>query len=173
LVEAIHTRSKGASRHATGAAANNLDLYQVNCTYYDALGQNDTDYLIARAIQFFVPGVPQVYYVGLLAEPNDLELLKRTGAGRDINRHYFTLDEVETGLKRPVVDRLIELIRLRNTHPAFGGDPHVESIARHLITIAWKQGDAWAQLEVDLSKPSAIISCSSEEAHHDTILRIG
>nr|UVY99314.1 sucrose phosphorylase [Agrobacterium fabrum] len=51
---------------ATGTAASNLDLYQVNCTYYDALGRNDDDYLIARAIQFFAPGIPQVYYVGLL-----------------------------------------------------------------------------------------------------------
>ena len=26
----------------TGAAANNLDLYQVNCTFYDALGRRET-----------------------------------------------------------------------------------------------------------------------------------
>ena len=38
LVETIHQRSDGESRQATGAAASNLDLYQVNCTYYDALG---------------------------------------------------------------------------------------------------------------------------------------
>jgi hypothetical protein len=31
---------------ATGAAANNLDLYQVNCTFYDALGRRDNEYLI-------------------------------------------------------------------------------------------------------------------------------
>ncbi len=66
LVETIHQRSNGESRLATGAAASNLDLYQVNCTFYDALGRRDDDYLIARAIQFFAPGVPQVYYVGLL-----------------------------------------------------------------------------------------------------------
>nr|UVY99701.1 sucrose phosphorylase [Agrobacterium fabrum] len=66
LVEEIHRRSEDQSRLATGTAASNLDLYQVNCTYYDALGRNDDDYLIARAIQFFAPGIPQVYYVGLL-----------------------------------------------------------------------------------------------------------
>jgi hypothetical protein len=33
LVETIHKRSRGQSKHATGAAANNLDLYQVNCTF--------------------------------------------------------------------------------------------------------------------------------------------
>jgi sucrose phosphorylase len=51
LVETIHRRSDDGSRHATGAAANNLDLYQVNCTFYDALGRSDREYLVARAIQ--------------------------------------------------------------------------------------------------------------------------
>ena len=44
-------------------AYNNLDIYQVNTTYYSALGNNDAAYLLARAIQFFAPGIPQVYYV--------------------------------------------------------------------------------------------------------------
>ena len=70
--------SGGDSRLATGAAASNLDLYQVNCTFYDALGRDDDRYLLARAIQFFLPGIPQVYYVGLLAGRNDMELLART-----------------------------------------------------------------------------------------------
>ncbi|MEL6893960.1 MAG: alpha-amylase family glycosyl hydrolase, partial [Actinomycetota bacterium] len=48
LVEGIHERSGGTSRLATGAAASNLDLYQVNCTFYDALGRDDARYLAAR-----------------------------------------------------------------------------------------------------------------------------
>ncbi len=32
---------------------------------------SDEEYLIARALQFFAPGIPQVYYVGLLAGVND------------------------------------------------------------------------------------------------------
>src|SRR6185312_13407228 len=113
LVDTIHSRSGGQSRLATGAAANNLDLYQVNCTFYDALGRRGNEYLVARAIQFFVPGIPQVYYVGLLAGTNDMELLARTGVGRDINRHYYDCEEVERNLQRPVVAGLLELIRLR------------------------------------------------------------
>jgi sucrose phosphorylase len=54
LVERIHENSQGQSREATGAAASNLDLYQVNCTYYDALGRDDNAYLIARAVHGFV-----------------------------------------------------------------------------------------------------------------------
>jgi sucrose phosphorylase len=60
LVEDIHVSSRGESARATGAAASNLDLYQVNCTFYDARGRDDRKYLLARAIQFFLPGVPQV-----------------------------------------------------------------------------------------------------------------
>ena len=75
----------------------------MNCTFYDALGRRDDEYLIARAIQFFAPGIPQVYYVGLLAGTNDMELLARTGVGRDINRHYYTARRSRPHLERPVV----------------------------------------------------------------------
>ncbi len=166
LVETIHERSKGQSRQATGAAANNLDLYQVNCTYYDALGQSDTEYLIARAIQFFVPGIPQVYYTGLLAGGNDMELLAKSAVGRDINRHYYTPAEVQAALLKPVVRKLIEIIRLRNTHPAFGGEATVSSSAAHLLVITWKLDEAWAKLTVDLAAPSAVIEGSGVAAIH-------
>jgi sucrose phosphorylase len=88
LVETMHANSNNESRQATGAAASNVDLYQVNCTYYNALGAKDFDYLLSRAIQFFAPGVPQVYYGGLFACENDMELLAKTNVGRDINRPY-------------------------------------------------------------------------------------
>jgi sucrose phosphorylase len=121
LVERIHLNSSGQSRQATGAAASNLDLYQVNCTFYDALGRNDKAYLLARALQFFAPGVPQVYYVGLLVGENDMDLLARSGIGRDINRHYYSSQEIALSLQRPVVQSLFDLIRFRNRHPAFDG----------------------------------------------------
>ncbi len=161
LVETIHVRSKGESRLATGAAANNLDLYQVNCTFYDALGKNDEEYLIARAIQFFAPGIPQVYYVGLLAGTNDLDLLRRSAVGRDINRHYYTQQEIEAAMTRPVVQSLFDLIRFRNTHPAFDGEFQLLTTSAHSIHIEWRKGTQWARLEADLSSTTATISHSS------------
>jgi sucrose phosphorylase len=157
LVETIHKRSGGQSRQATGAAANNLDLYQVNCTYFDALGKNAAQYLIARAIQFFVPGIPQVYYVGLLGGTNDMDLLARSGVGRDINRHYYTTAEVAAALHEPMVRKLLEIIRLRNTHPAFAGDCSVVSAAPQLLDLTWKHGQDWAGLNVDLAYSTATI----------------
>lgn len=149
LVEGIHERSRGQSRRATGAAASNLDLYQVNCTFYEALGRDDGAYLLARAIQLFVPGVPQVYYVGLLAGENDMDLLARTGVGRDINRHFFGPGEVEQALRKPVVRDLLALIRLRNRHPAFDGRFDLEATADDRLALRWTHGDASVALTVD------------------------
>jgi len=160
LVETIHQRSGGASKQATGAAASNLDLYQVNCTFYDALGRRDDEYLIARALQFFVPGIPQVYYVGLLAGTNDLDLLRRTGVGRDINRHYYTRAELEERLRCPVVCSLLELIRFRNAHPAFAGDFRVHSSDDHSLSMDWRKSSNWARLDVDFADRRAVISYS-------------
>jgi sucrose phosphorylase len=161
LVETIHVRSKGESRQATGAAANNLDLYQVNCTYYDALGRRDAEYLVARALQFFVPGIPQVYYVGLLAGTNDLDLLRRTDVGRDINRHYYSRQEIDSELTRPVVQSLFDLMRFRNTHSAFAGEFHLLPSADDQIHVEWRNGGSWARLEVELNTTTATIAHSA------------
>jgi sucrose phosphorylase len=161
LVATIHERSKGNSLQATGAAASNLDLYQVNCTYYGALGGRNRTHLIARALQFFAPGTPQVYYGGLLAGSNDMELLSRTGVGRDINRHYYTRVEIDEQLERPVVRSLLELIRFRNQHPAFGGEFRLLPCDDRSIGIEWRHDAEWARLSVDLETMSAAIAHSA------------
>lgn len=160
LVEQIHENSKGQSRQATGEAASNLDLYQVNCTYFDALGQNENYYLLARAIQFFVPGVPQVYYTGLLAAPNDMELLAKTKVGRDINRHYFSNEELVNAIKRPVVQKLLKLIKFRNSHKAFNGVFSLKSTSQKSLIINWKNGEEWTKFDVDFNNLSYTISFS-------------
>ena len=161
LVERIHRNSQGQSRQATGAAASNLDLYQVNCTFFDALGRNASAYLVARSIQFFVPGIPQVYYVGLLAGENDMDLLARTQVGRDINRHYYSREEVLADMNKPVVQRLIDLMRFRNSHLAFGGSFTSAAPAPHLLTLSWRHQADYARLEVDLLTKSGRIFASA------------
>ena len=142
------------------AAYNNLDIYQVNCSYYSALGDDDDAYLLARAVQFFAPGIPQVYYVGLLAGRNDLKLLEETKVGRNINRHYYTKDEVAREVKRPVVKGLLELMEFRNTHPAFGGSFTLLDCGEHELYIERRCGDAWARLHADFSAKTFQITCS-------------
>ncbi len=154
LVESIHDKSQGQSRQATGAAASNLDLYQVNCTFFDALGRQEVHYLLARAIQFFAPGIPQVYYAGFLAGENDMELLGKSGVGRDINRHVYSREEVIEGLHKPVVEQLCRLIRFRNTHPAFKGNFMLKDSPAKTITIRWENEGETAALNIDFSKES-------------------
>ena len=163
LVERIHANSNGESRKATGAAAFNLDLYQVNCTFFDALARDESAYWVARAIQFFVPGIPQVYYVGLLAGQNDMELLSRTQVGRDINRHYYTHEDVLEAIQTPVVSRLLELIHLRNTHPAFNGQFSYKAPAEHCMVMTWTLGQNFARLEVDLKAKAGVITFSTAD----------
>jgi sucrose phosphorylase len=150
LVERIHEASGGQSRRATGGAASNLDLYQVNCTFFDALGADADAYLAARAIQFFLPGVPQVYYMGLLAGRNDMALLDQTQVGRDINRHHYRREDILTDLQQPVVQALCQLIRLRNEHPAFGGRFDMLPSPPDQLRLRWLADGRGLQLEVDL-----------------------
>lgn len=150
LVQQIHANSNGESLRATGSAASNLDLYQVNCTFYDALAGDDVKYILARAIQFFLPGIPQIYYVGLLAGRNDMQLLARTGVGRDINRRYYTRGEIDDALKNPVVGQVLELIRLRNSHPAFNGTFELAPSPDEVLDMQWRSNGEFARLRIDL-----------------------
>jgi len=152
IVDQIHQNTGGESQQATGAAASNLDLYQVNATYYSALGKNDWDYLAARAIQFFAPGIPQIYYVGLMAGENDMDLLSKTNVGRDINRHYYSKEEIETQLGKPLIQDLFKLIHLRNTHPAFSGSFKLLNLPHHQLGINWNFDQSNIFLSIDLEK---------------------
>ncbi|MEY2975121.1 MAG: hypothetical protein RIR49_1541 [Actinomycetota bacterium] len=160
LVSEIHRRSGGTSRLATGAAASNLDIYQVNCTYFDALGADERAYLIARLIQLVVPGVPQIYYVGLLAGRNDTDLLERTGVGRDINRHHYSPWELNEALATPVVDRLLTMLRWRASHPAFDGAFEVMDSPVDHLHVRWTGADesiGTLEVDIDLDGLSATI----------------
>lgn len=143
-------------------SADGFDVHQIRCSYYSALGCADDAYLAARAIQFFTPGIPQVYYVGLLAGENDLENVERTGEGREINRHNFTLDEIEEAIQKPVVHRLMTLIRFRNHFPAFDGNFSVEPAEKTQLSMLWEKDDQYCRLNVDLENYRAVITY----AHH-------
>src|SRR3954469_20169095 len=160
LIDTIGERSGGASRRASGAAGENVDASQINCTFYDAVGRRDDEYLIARAIQCFVPGIPQIYYVGLLAGANDVNLLQRTRVGRDINRRYYTAADLQQEVARPVVRSLLALLRLRNTHPAFGGTFAALATTPERLALSWTHGHDVARLDVDLIAMTASITAS-------------
>ena len=135
----------------------------MNCTYFDALGGDNNAYLIARAIQFFVPGVPQLYYVGLFGGSNDMELLKTTNVGRDINRHYFSKSEIMAYVATGLFKNLRRLMCFRNEHPAFNGNFELLPLSNKMLGIRWSNNDHWAQLRVDLEQMEMEIAYSDNE----------
>jgi hypothetical protein len=93
----------------------------------------------------------------LFAGGNDHAALELSGEGRAINRHNYSGGEIENELRRPVVRRVLELVRLRMTHPAFDGELCVESDAPSSLRLRWERADARLALEVDLHRGSATL----------------
>lgn len=138
-------------------------VYQIECTYYSALGEDDRAYLLARAIQFFAPGIPQVYYVGLLAGANDYELMKRTNYPRNISRHNYTVCEITEAVKKPVVQKLCALMRLRNGFAAFDGETVVSDLPDSLLEITRESNGCRAVLRADLTTKAFTVTCSDPQ----------
>ncbi|HWT73338.1 MAG TPA: sucrose phosphorylase [Mobilitalea sp.] len=138
--------------------ADGFDIHQIRCSYYSALDCNDDAYIAARAIQFFAPGIPQVYYVGLLAGENDIENVDRTGEGREINRHNFSMEEIEHALQKEVVQRLLRLIRFRNEYPAFNGLFKVSDCDKSEIKLTWQFEDMYCNLYINLETYKSLIN---------------
>lgn len=164
LVEGIHQATGGQSRLATGESASNLDLYQVNSTYFSAVGADPNRYLLARLVQFLCPGIPQVYYAGLLAAKNDMALLDRTGVGRDINRPYFDRESIGVALEDEVVQHQLGLIRYRNSHPAFQGDFSLGEGEPHELRVEWRKDDAWIEARIDFETSGFEVRDSTGES---------
>ena len=134
----------------SSAEYHNLDIYQINTTFYSALGDDDRKYFMARLLQVFAPGIPQIYYVGMLAGKNDIKLLEETKEGRNINRHYYTREEVAEEVKRPVVASLLKLFAFRNTEAALDleGNIEVETPSENEIRIVRMNKDQTHKAEL-------------------------
>ena len=131
--------------------------YQVNATYYSALGEDDRRMLAARAIQLFLPGKPQIWYLDLFAGKNDYEAMRKAGPGghKEINRTNLSLEDVEALLSKEVVSKQLELLRFRNTCPVFTEDAEITVDCNETVmTITWTNACGSATLTVDFDKDS-------------------
>ena len=146
--------------------------YQVNATYYSALGEDDAKMLLARALQLFMPGKPQIWYLDLFAGKNDHEAVKRAGAGghKEINRTNLTTEQMEEALKKPVVARQLELLRFRGTCPAFAKESKiiVNSNDNHMEFI-WENAGYQAKLTADLKTCEYMITETTPDGQTRTL----
>jgi sucrose phosphorylase len=164
----------GRVKNLYGHDGKKIAYYQVNATYFSALGEDERKLLLARAIQMFMPGIPQVWYLDLFAGKNDHEAADRGGVAghKEINRTTLSLEDVDAGLRRPVVLDQLKLIGLRNTSPAFEGKMQVFATEPHLFHISWRHPKATATLKADLQTHSFVVY-QGDAASQEVVLSIG
>ncbi len=140
--------------------------YQVNSTYYSALGEEDGKLLMARALQLFMPGKPQIWYLDLFAGKNDYEAVKNAGAAghKEINRTNLTMEQLEEALKKDVVIKQLEMLRFRTLFPGFSFDSVIKvEVKDELMTFTWEKDGYIATLNADLKNMKYEIRGNSPE----------
>jgi sucrose phosphorylase len=141
--------------------------YQVNATYYSALGEDDSKLILSRAIQIFMPGKPQVWYLDLLAGKNDHAAVEKAGPSghKEINRTNLTLEQARKSLEKNVVSQQLSLLRFRNSFPAFGFDAKlsIPDSSPEILKLHWENNRCTATLEANLKDYSCNITATDEK----------
>lgn len=154
-IEGIVTRIMdrgGRVKNLYGPDGKKIAYYQVNATFFSALGEDERKMLLARAIQMFMPGIPQVWYLDLFVGKNNYAAADKGGAAghKEINRTTLTMEEIDQGLKLPIVQNQLLLMRLRNNSRAFDGELEIRGSDDSRLDLFWKNGAETAHLEADL-----------------------
>ncbi|KPJ91331.1 MAG: glycosidase [Gammaproteobacteria bacterium SG8_11] len=159
VVDTILDRG-GRVKNLYGPDGKKISYYQVNATFFSALGEDERKLRLARAIQMFMPGMPQVWYLDLFAGKNDYAAADNGGAGghKEINRTTLTMNDIEQGLKTNIVREQLEIMKLRNTSPAFEGVLAVDNTDEHRLHLTWTHEECVAILIADLRDYSFTIT---------------
>lgn len=163
-IQALMDRIVERGGYIKNLHGNKKMYYQVNATYYSALGEDDKKLLLARALQLFMPGRPQVWYLDLFAGKNDHEAVKRAGADghKEINRTNLNAEQIESALQKDVVKKQLELLQFRSRCDVFASDSEIEiSCENEKIFITWKRAGKSVCLKADLR------TCDYEITEHD------
>jgi sucrose phosphorylase len=152
----------GRVKNLYDPSGNKISYYQINATFFSALGEDEQKLLLARAIQMFMPGMPQVWYLDIFAGKNNYEAADNGGSAghKEINRTTLSIQEIEQGLKTEVVQNQLEIIRLRNTSKAFSGQVDINDTVDSIIDIKWVNGETVAQLKANLQTKNFTIDHS-------------
>jgi len=164
VIERILDRG-GRVKNLFGPDGKKISYYQVNATFFSALGEDEKKLLLARAIQMFMPGIPQVWYLDLFAGKNNYAAADSgaTAGHKEINRTTLTNDDIDRGLKTPIVQNQLKLMRLRNTSPAFEGELEIEDTDEHLLCLTWTRDSCSVTLKADLRDCSFTVAQKDSE----------
>jgi sucrose phosphorylase len=151
LIEIVISRG-GRVKNLYGTDGKKISYYQVNATFFSALNADHKKLLLARAIQMFMPGIPEIWYLDLFAGTNDYEAADK-GGHKEINRTNLSMADIESKLPTPIVQEQLKLLRFRNTFPAFGFDSKlvIDDSDENTLKLEWSKGGSKASLHADLN----------------------
>lgn len=143
----------GLVKNLYGADGKKISYYQVNATYFSALGESEQKLALARAIQLFMPGIPQIWYLDIFAGKNDYDGVEKAGKDghKEINRTTLSIEAIQEGLKKEVVLKQLDMLRLRNTCKAFSGTLEFGQTSENELNLIWRNGAELAQLKANLT----------------------
>ncbi|TWO33788.1 sucrose phosphorylase [Seonamhaeicola sediminis] len=152
----------GRVKNLYDASGKKISYYQVNATFFSALGEDEQKLLLARAIQLFMPGIPQIWYLDIFAGKNDYEAVDKAGSGghKEINRTTLSMQDIEEGLSKNIVLNQLKLLKLRNTSKAFSGSVRFNETSNKIVDIKWVNKNEFAHLKANLDTYSFIINYS-------------
>jgi sucrose phosphorylase len=158
VIERILDRG-GRVKNLFGPDGKKISYYQVNATFFSALGEDKKKLLLARAIQMFMPGIPQVWYLDLFAGKNNYAAADSgaTAGHKEINRTTLSNEDIDRGLETPIVQDQLQLMRLRNLSSAFEGELEITETDEHLLCLGWTKGSCYATLKANLRDHSFTI----------------
>ncbi len=169
IMETIIERG-GRVKNLYDPAGRKISYYQVNATFFSALGEDESKLLLARAIQIFMPGIPQVWYLDLFAGKNNYEAADKAGSAghKEINRTSITENDIKEGLKKSIVKDQLKMMRLRNTSEAFLGKLSINETSEDRLDLKWTYGKDTARLQaniktfkfrIDYSESGKVFNC--------------
>ena len=164
MIDVILNRG-GIVKNLYGPDGKKISYYQVNATFFSALDEDHKKFLLARAIQMFMPGIPEIWYLDLFIGINDHEAAKK-GGHKEINRTNLSMSEIEAKLQMPIVQEQLKLLRFRNTFPAFGFDSKLTIVDsdENQLHLVWTNNGHKASFQADLRSYSYDIDYSFRES---------
>ena len=155
----------GRVKNLYDAEGKKISYYQINATFFSAIGENEQKLLLARVIQLFMPGIPQVWYLDLFAGKNDYKAADNGGSAghKEINRTTLSNKDIEEGLLKDVVLNQLQLMRLRNTSKAFLGEICINDSNENELDITWAFKEDFAQLKANLTTYNFTVNYTDTE----------
>jgi sucrose phosphorylase len=89
----------------------------------------------------------------IFAGANDYVGVEKAGKDghKEINRTTLSNEAIQEGLKKEIVLKQLDLLRLRNTSKAFSGTLKFGEAAENELHLIWKNGAEVAQLKANLT----------------------